>query len=1321
MIRFGEMSLIPQDWRTSDRLTFVWASVCCVAIVAYSQSLYAQRTVDGQLGGRDVVHIQSTEDIVQSWSPDNHLYVKGDVGVGSRQLADLQSWLSENGPHWTVVLMQRAEDEVYIGHDGRRYVGLDAVEYALGYGLSNRTSFGNLEHPTTKETDGAVFALFLNERKFSYFGSDAQDRRKLGEANWVGELDQPAFQAMRAGGRIIDAVKNTVKSINSRLDQAIQAEVDAAERAQRELLRAVSEFRASLASTRQMIDQAEAAATDFRLRFPQATGPLANPPLSDWRRTIDEIDTGLVPDNVRDLEQRRAIVLDEIAKFLNEFAAVVGFDQHVNELQHRFVALRSIQNQEIRQQIERASAIVDKADQARRGGSTVVAELLAQAETMAAAAEKFAAEESRRIEIVQTRWRWIRITITCMLGILLVVAVGLLWLCNRRRRPSMLRAQQEFATREASVRAETDNLDRLFARSGDLLGSTEKISQRGYVGATREVALRALGHVDDLFILSKEVKRVLEEARQLVYPLRPISRLVNLFTRERYEQAIRHLSGKPLKFSKASGLPTIVQEISFGKKSNATPPIVAHSAPDEITLTFEDAYGAFQKRGDDAEAALTEFENALTEIHDVLSSLQKSLETLAENEKKLQQAAVQDGYLAVPNFFETLIPSIQADLASADQLAAFDAVQAMRGPIAAAQRKIADSQLLSLCLDSAHAEIVPVLQGCVSELNALGFSGDWIDAQLDSLTKEADELFKVAANDSVAAQCEQLASNLRTFESRVKTTLDVAKQLRHELRQELQTLTERIDQSRNAFAVRLKLAAATILVEPNLDPDDYGRRAKENLDAAETLLKHGRVEAATESIDTYRAELQRAVQIIDRTQMGIDSYDERVRSLATKLTEVEAGVPRLLAEANRIRPLYTSSALVLSQAPASLGQIDSKGVNVSDESHSVDTVIELASQAAAQASRALKAAGESYRAARILESADQLAHCEHELATSQGCLEQVSQQFVRLEKQNRENQSAQRQSQSTLQTLQTKARDPLIREQTLVDVEQVAALIDQHQRELDIQDRPVDPFATAAMIAMAAKRLDELQAQLVSDAQAHAEAGRAVAGANKQMDMARQFVRQSQSDSIADSPLTTDMSNRIAALQEELAAVERELRVPHGDWQVVDERASRLQTEISSAASTLSQELQTANQALTAFQQAARSVYQAEQWTGAWGSRVAGSPGVTELERARSNLQIGNYAAVLELSRLAAAAALLGIQQAEREVARRRMEEQLANERSRRAREAAMRPPTINIPFGGGFGGGLGGGLGSSGNNSRSTGGSSGSGGNTSGFGRSGW
>jgi hypothetical protein len=230
--------------------------------------------------------------------------------------------------------------------------------------------------------------------------------------------------------------------------------------------------------------------------------------------------------------------------------------------------------------------------------------------------------------------------------------------------------------------------------------------------------------------------------------------------------------------------------------------------------------------------------------------------------------------------------------------------------------------------------------------------------------------------------------------------------------------------------------------------------------------------------------------------------------------------------------------------------------------------------------------------------------------------------------------------------------------------------------------------------------------------------------------VAQELVRQSQTDGIPDSQAIVEANRRIAALAQQLQSLQRELDTPHANWQHVDDHASRIQAELRAAADSLSGELQNAGQALTNFQLASQAVYQAEQWSGAYGVRVAGSPGVNELQRARQGLEHGNYSLVLELAKLASTMAQGAVQQAEREVTRRRMAEQQAAEAERRRRSQR----NAGTPFGGGFsmgrgkpfgGGSFGGGSfggGSFGGGSFGGGSSSSkSSGGNSGFGRSGW
>ena len=107
--------------------------------------------------------INRIEDLLERWTPDQHLYVKGNLGVDDVRYADLEQWLDENAPHWTIVLLQSADNEQYTAANGVRYTGMDAVEHALGYGLANRTGFGQLEHPADRR-DGWCGVCLISDR-----------------------------------------------------------------------------------------------------------------------------------------------------------------------------------------------------------------------------------------------------------------------------------------------------------------------------------------------------------------------------------------------------------------------------------------------------------------------------------------------------------------------------------------------------------------------------------------------------------------------------------------------------------------------------------------------------------------------------------------------------------------------------------------------------------------------------------------------------------------------------------------------------------------------------------------------------------------------------------------------------------------------------------------------------------------------------------------------------------------------------------------------------------------------------------------------------
>jgi DnaJ-domain-containing protein 1 len=204
---------------TTSRFLECWLGFVSAGFLAGLVQLTAQPASPAP--APEFLPVRTGVGVVNQWQATQHLYVKGNIGVGLEQLNRLEYWLDHNATNWTVVLLEHAGQEVYRDTAGDVFTGMDAVEHALGKGLPSQTAFGQLIDARTQERNGAFFILFLKERKFSYYGSDAQDRCSLGEEQWAGNLDRPAVAAMRGSGRIVDAVKDTIVSINRQLDQRI--------------------------------------------------------------------------------------------------------------------------------------------------------------------------------------------------------------------------------------------------------------------------------------------------------------------------------------------------------------------------------------------------------------------------------------------------------------------------------------------------------------------------------------------------------------------------------------------------------------------------------------------------------------------------------------------------------------------------------------------------------------------------------------------------------------------------------------------------------------------------------------------------------------------------------------------------------------------------------------------------------------------------------------------------------------------------------------------------------------------------------------------
>ena len=177
------------------------ASVLCVLLVLWVLPAAGQ------------VRVSTIQEAIERWTPETQVYVMGDVGLQDAALADLEAWLKDRP--WTVLLVQDATGQRFQGVDGVVREGVDAIEYGTGQGIARASGF---------EPDGAILSIVLAQRALYYTAGTARDLRGLGEEAFQGNLDQWAIAALRNGGDIASAVKDTVTNVDSLLAQAIAGE-----------------------------------------------------------------------------------------------------------------------------------------------------------------------------------------------------------------------------------------------------------------------------------------------------------------------------------------------------------------------------------------------------------------------------------------------------------------------------------------------------------------------------------------------------------------------------------------------------------------------------------------------------------------------------------------------------------------------------------------------------------------------------------------------------------------------------------------------------------------------------------------------------------------------------------------------------------------------------------------------------------------------------------------------------------------------------------------------------------------------------------------
>ncbi len=1220
-----------------------------VCLVAFESPAQAQTDPSAR-----PLSVATGTEVVAHWQPHQHLYVKGDLGVNQSQLDALENWLDQNAPHWTVVLLESAQGEQFTDAEGRSFQGMDAVEHALGKGLPNRTAFGQWTDPRTGERDGAFFVLFLKDRKFSYFASDAMDRRGLGEDRWQGRLDQPAIAAMRSGGRVVDAVKDTVTSISRQLTQRIEAEKADATRREAEAKamrqRALELAQAAFQRADESVSRLDRSLSEWRRSEPNMDGDLARPDLAAMRADLTSASAALENGNpsaakaLADTVQVRAVQAEKaIADHRAAGPALQEWNHKLDQLAaHPFAAAGRVQ-------LDEARAALAEARQAHaRGDSAYV-----KAMTGLEAAWQRAGMTMRAAEVAATQRLWIiRITSGAGFVALLALGVGL----NLRRRGSRREALALVEAWKQGLGEKTVALFELLDRAHGVLGDSAEEAARRYQGRSLALSQQIIQDVDELMIMSACAGRVLESAQVLAQPADLGARCVNTFAVRRYRTATRRLRDEPVAFRHDDGLELVVRgpkserETLLGRLENYQP----------FTMSFQELIEAFNQRARRALSALEQVENALRTMGDALESTRVNIEE-GRNQEGPLGAAGGDPLFRVRGVFTELLSAAQLDYAEATRQAVRDPVGALETSLAAARQKAAAALALMALALAYHQTHKPRLVSAAQMLGAVPLDTRWLEAAAQALSRRADEAAHQALTSSIADVLPLLKQDMEALVGRAEQTVALDKKRRDEMLPSVAAVAATIENVRAELSVATGLAASRILCEPAYDPVAILNQAREQVAGAKAALERGDVEAAQGGLDDAAHRVIETQGLIEATQAAVQAHAATLASCREETARLEATLPAhdsILAE---IRHRYVPAVLLLGDGDTTHPRANDTVEDNLDEArvHLVE-VRALTDRAASR-----------HREAAFLEAAECLRQAAARQEQTRFRLQEIEDKQQRL--QSTETANAQRSTNLEQQAseLEASAHDARTMASTLRAFTQARERLAEAVRQV-VADRK-DPFAVAAELAKVGEALEFVGTQTRNDWDAHARAERSLQTVSAEWDKVRGLAAQAESDGVEDSATLQQTYRDENALAVRIETVRASLSQPHGDWTEVNTETGRILGEIARLAAVTRGELEAAQNALAALNLAASATNRLGGWRGGYGVTILGAPGADALARARSALAAGLYMDAIRAAQTAEHAARQAIAEAEAEARRRQRAEEERQEQERRRRAAEER------------------------------------------------
>ncbi|MBL9155394.1 MAG: hypothetical protein JNK37_23150 [Verrucomicrobiales bacterium] len=1240
-----------------------------LAAIALGLAFARPETALSQAPTSGPLKVERAVEVVARWTPDQHLYVKGDLGLAPDKLEGLETWLDTQAPHWTVVLARDAVGESFLDDNGRVLSGMDAVDHALGKSLANTTTFGELTDGRTGERNGAFFILYLKERKFTYYASDVYDQRRLGEARWIGKLDQPAVRAMRGGGRIIDAVKDTITNIESQLTRQIEAEKAAARLASARRQEAQAENRAQIQALRTEIDDIEESVAAYRTTHPEASGDLVKPETAAWKSALSgaELHTeeGQVDGPAGIIRRTR----ETIAGFREAFERLAKAPAEADQLEKRLASLGSIPAETPADgwRTQAQEALKSARDNAARADSLYLTQL-GSGQAAVDAAERAILSWRQEIEAERARRRQLTGFLWSLLGLAFVASgIGLV-VANRLRRPAKAEAEKALARWRDQLGCRFDTLFQLMDRTRLVIGSGTQLDARGYTGTTLHLGKEAVRLVDELFIMSSAADKVMGLATSAIEPRGLAGRVVNAISSRRYRRGLRYLESEAIGFDPKEGLEAILRTGDERK-----PRLLGDAADYEpFQLTFSELISAYDAKQTAATVSLDRLQSCIDDLPVRLEAVRLRLAELVARSLALDRDSQLDGHFPIAASLGTLTDAIGTSLDEASTRGKTDPVTAHEGPAAQADRLSSEGLRLADRVASWRTDEKAGIEEAIEMLQRHDRRTRWIADAYAELSEMAQRAIDAILAGPAETALEAFDADLVIARERLADIVLLSRRATESSRSAIESGEAAIGHARTELSATLGCDPGALFEEPEHRPADHVAEARRDFEASLMALDRGHVADARNRLDEIDAGLDLVESILERSKTIFTTFGDQEGEISLQASQYEAEISKAADRVNALRHDYDSRVLRFgSRHPktaenatddATTGVSSSEGQRTLDDALSDGRQFISRGQADLTAARAAREALRPIEAARCL---DRAIACLSDAATE---VAEINAHADALLQAVATNPEVWKTTSSRHQNLATDMADPRTQRRTIEEWESAKQELASISSKME--DHHPNPFAIQAALESLADRLIALAEEVVSDWDLHTSATTALSLAAEQIGKLESRVKVSQTDSIPDSAGVLAAQADYATSRDRLAAMDVRRSEPHGDWVALEREAAAIASDALVILSGLNQELERGKACAIALNRAAASLHAVRDWRGGHQVTLDRSAGLDIYRLAYAAFSAGDYDTASQQAAQAHDAASRALQRAkfdyQRAVDRIRDEERQA-ERHRRS------------------------------------------------------